>query len=69
METTTTPGNSVVSLEEHIKYRSLWGDAARRFSNNRLAMFGLIIVVSLVLVAIFADVLAPYDYAEADSHD
>jgi oligopeptide transport system permease protein len=66
VETTTTPGNSVVSLEEHIQYRSLWGDAARRFSNNRLAMFGLIMVVSLVLVAIFADVLAPYDFDEAD---
>jgi peptide/nickel transport system permease protein len=30
------------------------------FARNRLAMLGLAIVVALVLVAIFADVLAPY---------
>ena len=34
--------------------------AWRTFSRNRLAMLGLAIVVALVLVALFADVLAPY---------
>jgi len=44
---------------------NLWADAARRFSRNRLAMAGLAVVAVLVLVAIFADLLAPapYDYA------
>ncbi|WP_442581731.1 nickel transporter permease [Mesorhizobium sp. ASY16-5R] len=32
----------------------------RRFSANRLALFGLAIIVALLLVAAFADVLAPY---------
>ncbi len=32
----------------------------QRFSANRLALIGLLIVMSLVLVAIFADVIAPY---------
>jgi peptide/nickel transport system permease protein len=34
--------------------------AWRGFARNRLALLGLTIVVALVLVAIFADVLAPY---------
>ncbi|HNV59812.1 MAG TPA: ABC transporter permease, partial [Rhodoferax sp.] len=40
-----------------------WGRAYvawRGFARNRLALLGLAIVVTLVLVAIFADVLAPY---------
>jgi peptide/nickel transport system permease protein len=32
----------------------------RTFSKNRLAMLGLFIVIALILVAIFADFLAPY---------
>ncbi len=32
-----------------------------RFSSNRLAVLGLLIIVALVLIAIFADVLAPHD--------
>ncbi len=34
--------------------------AWRGFSSNRLAMLGLVIVVGLVLVAIFANLLSPY---------
>ncbi|MDQ0321346.1 peptide/nickel transport system permease protein [Pararhizobium capsulatum DSM 1112] len=32
-----------------------------RFSSNRLAVLGLLIIVALVLIAIFADVLSPHD--------
>ena len=45
-----------------LERRSLWMDAARRFQRNRLAMLGLIIVIVLFFLAIFADVLAPYEY-------
>jgi len=38
----------------------------RDFSRNRLAMLGLLIVVALVLVAIFADLLAPYSAYSGD---
>ncbi|ESW70464.1 ABC transporter permease [Mesorhizobium sp. M0761] len=34
--------------------------AWRRFSANRLAFLGLLIIIALLLVAAFADVLAPY---------
>ncbi|MBZ0304165.1 MAG: ABC transporter permease [Anaerolineae bacterium] len=46
--------------------RSLWMDAIRRFRRNRLAMLGLILIVSLIIVALFADVIAPYPYDKAD---
>lgn len=42
--------------------RSLWGDALRRYRRNRLGMLGLVIVLLLVFLAIFADQLAWYDY-------
>ena len=48
------------------RYRSLWRDAAIRFSRNRLAMLGLIVLLLLVIVAVFAPLLAPYDYAYAN---
>ncbi len=41
--------------------RSLWWHALRRMLRNRLAVLGLIVVASLVLVAVFADVVAPHD--------
>lgn len=47
-------------------HRTLWQDAARRFMRNRLAVFGLVIVLTFIFMAIFADVLAPYRYDEVD---
>ncbi|MDE0141529.1 MAG: ABC transporter permease [Caldilineaceae bacterium] len=48
--------------------RNLWGDAARRFSRNLLAMISLSFVVLLIFLALFANVLAPegYDYQQYD---
>ena len=37
-------------------------DICRRLKRNRLAMVGLVILILIVLVAIFADVIAPYPY-------
>ncbi len=45
---------------------SLWQDALRRLRRNRLAMAGAVVVVLLCLVAIFADVLAPYPYTKTN---
>lgn len=44
------------------KPRSLWSDAWRRLRRNRAALLGLTMIIVLMLVAIFADVLAPYPY-------
>ena len=48
------------------KHRTLWRDAMHRFFRNRLAVVGLIIVVSFVFIAIFAEVLAPFRYDQAN---
>jgi len=45
---------------------SLWRDGWRRLLRNKLAVAGGVTVVLLCLVAIFADVLAPYSYAKAN---
>ena len=45
---------------------SLYRDAWRRLVRNKLAVVGGITVIILCLVAIFADVLAPYPYAKAN---
>ncbi len=38
----------------------------RELVRNRLALLGLVIVVTVVLVAVFAPWIAPYDYAKID---
>jgi ABC-type dipeptide/oligopeptide/nickel transport system permease subunit len=44
---------------------TLWRDAARRFKRNKLAVGALGVMVALILVAIFADLIAParYDFS------
>ena len=46
--------------------RSQMRDVLRRLWKNRLAMVGLFLVLVLVLAAVFADFVAPYDPAEQD---
>ena len=41
--------------------RSEWSQAWRRFRANRIAVGGLVVIVLLVLMAIFAPLLSPYD--------
>lgn len=53
-------------IPEVLVQRSLMGDAIKRFSQNRLAMFGFILLLILVLIAVLADVIAPYGLGEAD---
>ena len=42
--------------------RTLWRDAVRSFSRNRLAMAGLAVVLLFIFCAIFANFLAPFRY-------
>lgn len=46
--------------------RSLWTDAWRRLSKNLFAMFGLVLLLSIVVIAVFAPQIAPYDPNQAD---
>ena len=55
------------SLEPSPESSSLWADVWKRFKANKLAVIGLSFIILLVLVAIFADVIAPYSITERDS--
>lgn len=53
----------LLTAEPHSRYQARLGRAYvtwRRFSENRLAVAGLLIILALVLIAIFADLLAPH---------
>lgn len=43
---------------EVVEQRSLWADALHRFSRNRIAMIGLVLIVIYVLLAVFAPELS-----------
>ncbi len=46
------------------KKHSLWLDVLRRLNKNKMAMFGLYVILALIFIAIFADFIAPYGYDE-----
>ena len=48
------------------KKKSQFAAVMKRLAKNKMAVVGAIVVVLLVLVAIFADFIAPYDYAQQD---
>ena len=62
------PATRALAADFRSRPRNLWGDAARRFTRNLLAMISLGFVVLLFLMAIFANVLAPegYDFQQYD---
>ena len=45
------------------KHYSFFMDTCQRLMRSKLAVIGLVIIVVLVLCAIFADLIAPYDFA------
>ncbi|ANL56797.1 MULTISPECIES: ABC transporter permease [Rhizobium] len=45
---------------------SLWRDAWHRLRRNKLAVFGLVVVLILAFTAIFGPYLTPYDYLSQD---
>ena len=46
--------------------RTLWQDARRSFSKNRLAIIGLVVVGIFIVMALFANILAPFSYYHSD---
>ncbi len=56
---TTTP----IEIEPPV---SLWRDAWHRLRRNRLAVFGLAVVVILAFTAVFGPYLTPYDFLSQD---
>ena len=54
-------GEIAVSAPVQVPSESLFSITSRRFKRSHAALFGLGIVTLLILVAIFADIIAPYD--------
>lgn len=50
----------------NVRRRSQLQETWKRLRRNKLAIIGMIIVLLLVLMAVFADVIAPYDYMDQD---
>ena len=57
----TEPGGGVSDVSDLAAARPLRKDVWKRFRRNKLAMVGLGIILLLVVVAIFAPAIAPYD--------
>ncbi len=57
-------GKQFENLERRAHSRGEWGLAWRRLRQDRLAIFGMIIVSLLILVALFAPLIAPHDPAQ-----
>ncbi|MGA7732672.1 MAG: ABC transporter permease [Chloroflexia bacterium] len=58
-----SPGKNVpLDVALAPKSRSLWVDAWRRLRRNKLAVFGVVVLLFMAMVAVFADVVAPYRY-------
>jgi len=58
----TVPAIALVGREEKSGRARFWIGAWRRFRRNRLALFGLVYVIVITFVAVFAPALAPYAY-------
>lgn len=61
---TVTPIEQPATLNSETKHRSELLRSWRRFRANRIAVIGLVFIILLCLMAIFADLLAPYDPLE-----
>ena len=55
---------NIQSSETEPVSSSLWRDAWIKLSKNRLAIFGLFILLTLILVSLLTPIIAPYGYEE-----
>ena len=67
---TVSPAAAPLTVDDATQVRrggtSLSRDAFRRLRKNKLAMAGLVVVIFLTLLAIFADFIAPYSYTKTN---
>jgi oligopeptide transport system permease protein len=66
METTALSRSRETVLDRPTRTRSNLEQSARRFARQKLAMAGMVVVLVLVLAAVFAPIVSPTGYAEAD---
>jgi peptide/nickel transport system permease protein len=66
MGTAAVAERPVGTLSQPTKTAGLWQEAFRRLLRSRLATISAIMLALLVLIAIFAPFVAPYDYSAQD---
>lgn len=54
----------ITRIKETYKKKSLWISVLKRYLKSSLAIIGTIIVISMILIALLADIIAPFDYKE-----
>lgn len=54
------------SVQNYEKGRSLWQDAMARLYKNKLAMFGLCVLIVMAVLALLTPWIAPYSYEAQD---
>ena len=55
---------SQVEASSDLESSSLWRDAWIRLSKNRLAIAGLIVLLTLIMISLLTPIIAPYGYEE-----
>ncbi len=58
------PATAITNVTEAEQGTSLWQDAWRRLSKNRLALFGLGVLALFISIAVLTPWIAPYGYAQ-----
>ena len=53
-------------MSELIQISSIWEDAIFRLKSNRLALFGGVFIILVIVLALSTPLIAPYDYAQQD---
>ncbi len=59
-------GRAVWPATDAVRHRGLWGDVARRYARHRLAVVAGVILAALVLLALTARWITPYDPFKQD---
>jgi peptide/nickel transport system permease protein len=64
--TAVAVGEAVPAAPAKVRSETLWAQTSRRLKRSNTAIFGLLVVIALILVAAFADVLAPYSATDTN---
>lgn len=64
--TAVAVGEAVPAAPAKARSETLWAQTSRRLKRSNTAIFGLLVVIALILVATFADVLAPYSATDTN---
>lgn len=60
------PNNTSISINKEEQVISPWKEAWQSFRKNKAALFGLGVVLFFILLAIFADLIAPFGFKETE---